>query len=83
MAKKRGYLGTFFWAAPRSAQARPGFRIAAGSFSTTLGGGVDMNVSKLLAVRVFQTDYVLTRFGGDSQHNFRASAGLVLRLGAR
>jgi hypothetical protein len=30
---------------------------------------------------LFQTDYVLTRFDDDNQHNFRVSTGLVLRLG--
>lgn len=53
------------------------------SFATTFGGGVDLNVSRLLAVRVFQADYLLTHFRGNPQHNFRASAGLVLRFGSR
>jgi len=51
------------------------------AFAMALGGGLDVKVTDHLAVRLFQTDYVLTRFDSDNQHNFRASTGLVLRLG--
>lgn len=63
-------------------------RTATGKFSTddsafalAIGGGLDATVHPNLAIRLFQTDYVLTRFNDDSQHNFRLSTGLVLRLG--
>ena len=54
------------------------------AFAMALGGGLDAHVAKHLAVRLFQTDYVLTTFDNgfdDTQHNFRLSTGLVLRLG--
>jgi opacity protein-like surface antigen len=51
------------------------------AFALALGGGVDIKVVDSLAIRLFQADYLLTRFNDDSQHNFRASAGLVLRFG--
>lgn len=51
------------------------------AFAMALGGGLDVRLIDRLAVRLFQTDYVLTRFDDDNQHNFRVSTGLVLRLG--
>jgi opacity protein-like surface antigen len=50
------------------------------AFAMALGGGLDLRVNDNLAVRLFQTDYLLTRFDSDTQHNFRVSTGLVLRL---
>lgn len=51
------------------------------AFAMAVGGGLDVKLHDRLAARLFQADYVLTRFGDDSQHNFRLSTGLVLRLG--
>lgn len=51
------------------------------AFALAVGGGLDAKVHKNLAIRLFQADYVLTRFNDDNQHNFRLSTGLVLRLG--
>lgn len=51
------------------------------AFAMAIGGGVDAKVTKNLAVRIFQADYVLTRFDDETQNNFRVSTGLVLRLG--
>ncbi len=53
------------------------------AFAMALGGGLDIKVIDNLAIRLFQTDYVLTRFNDDTQHHFRASTGLVLRLGEK
>jgi hypothetical protein len=50
------------------------------AFAVALGGGLDVGV-KNFAVRVGQFDYLLTRFGGTSQNNFRYSAGIVFRFG--
>ncbi len=52
------------------------------AFALAAGGGVDVKVINRVWVRLFQADYVLTRFADDNQHNFRASSGLVLRLGS-
>ncbi len=65
---------TFFDPTGRIVQRDSAFALAA-------GGGLDVRLTDHLAVRLFQTDYVLTRFDDDNQHNFRASTGLVLRLG--
>jgi hypothetical protein len=57
-------------------------------FAFAVGGGLDVKaLSSKLSVRLFQADYVLTRFDnavGDTvnSNNFRASAGIVLRLGS-
>jgi Outer membrane protein beta-barrel domain len=57
-------------------------------FALAVGGGLDVKaLSSKLSVRLFQADYVLTRFDnavGDTvnSNNFRASAGIVLRLGS-
>lgn len=53
------------------------------AFAMAIGGGLDATVHPNVAIRLFQTDYVLTRFGDDTQHNFRLSTGLVLRLGTQ
>jgi hypothetical protein len=45
------------------------------------GGGVDWNVKRRLAWRIVQADYFSTHFGGVFQHDFRASSGLVWRIG--
>jgi len=57
------------------------------AFATAAGGGVDMVLTKNLAWRVAQLDYLMTSFSGPAvaatarQNNFRAGTGLVLRLG--
>jgi len=44
------------------------------------GGGVDASISKKLAVRVFQGDFIHIRAEGEASNIFRISAGLVLRF---
>jgi opacity protein-like surface antigen len=53
------------------------------TFGVAPGGGVDVQVTRNLAVRVVDVDYVLSRFSGTQQSNFRVSAGLVYRFGFR
>jgi len=53
------------------------------AFAMIAGGGLDLKLHPNLAVRLFQADYVLTRFADDTQNNFRLSTGLVIRLGNR
>ncbi|HKQ77653.1 MAG TPA: outer membrane beta-barrel protein [Blastocatellia bacterium] len=52
------------------------------AFALAAGGGVDVKIADRVAVRLFQADYVLTRFNDFNQHNFRASGGFVLRFGS-
>ena len=60
--------------------------ISENALAITLGGGVDAKINDHFAFRVGQFDYVLTRFDGPvsgktaTQHNFRLSAGIVIRF---
>jgi outer membrane protein OmpA-like peptidoglycan-associated protein len=57
---------------------------SANSFATALGGGVDANFNKHVGIRLFQAEYLMTRFtdgNENKQNNLRASAGLVLHFG--
>lgn len=70
-----------------------GVKVANGEngFAMTAGGGVDWNVTKLIAIRLGQAEYLMTRFtdpfslggGVGTQNNFRFSAGVVFRLGEK
>ncbi len=57
-----------------------GFGASDNAFAMAFGGGADVAVHKNVAVRLGQFDYLLTRFGGDSQNNFRYSTGVVFRF---
>lgn len=66
----------------------PGFFTAASfhanAFATAMGGGVDLTLSKHIAWRVIQAEYLLTKFqDGDNnrQNNIRLATGLVFRFG--
>jgi hypothetical protein len=68
-----------------------GASIADTALATVVGGGLDLNLNKSLAIRVIQADYLMTRFQtgpqilfsglSDRQNNFRISAGFVIKLG--
>jgi outer membrane immunogenic protein len=54
------------------------------AFAMATGGGLDLNLTRHLAWRVFQTDYLLTLFpnrANDHQNNFRFSTGVVFHFG--
>jgi peptidoglycan-associated lipoprotein len=54
------------------------------AFAMTAGGGVDIGLSRHIALRAFEADYYLTRFDNgvnDHQNNLRIAAGVVLRFG--
>ncbi|SEB49353.1 OmpA family protein [Terriglobus roseus] len=59
-----------------------------GSFAMTAGGGLDVNVSRHLAIRAVQAEYLMTRFANtttavrSTQNDMRLSAGLVFRFGS-
>jgi hypothetical protein len=68
-------------------------------FGAALGGGVDVNLGRRLAIRAFQADYILTHLRPDEpqfspilqlvpnigywQNNFRLGFGLVVKVGKR
>jgi hypothetical protein len=45
------------------------------------GGGVQWNISRQLALRT-SADYLLSRFGGATQNNFRVTLGIVFEAGS-
>ena len=51
------------------------------AFAMALGGGLDINITKRLAFRLVQADYLMTKHADDRQNNIRLSTGLVLKLG--
>ena len=51
------------------------------AFAMAIGGGLDMKLTKSLAFRILQADYLLTRFGGATQNNARLTTGLEYRFG--
>ncbi len=55
------------------------------AFAMAFGGGVDIPLSRTVAIRVGQVDYLLTRFTNQftnsNQNNFRYSAGIVFHVG--
>ena len=48
-------------------------------FAMALGGGLDVGLSRRLALRLFQVDYSLTQVVF-TRHNARGSVGLVFRF---
>ena len=68
------------------------FKVSSGSmsdsengFAMALGGGLDLKLTKTIALRPVQFEYLMTRIGDDSERmdNLRFSAGLVFRFGSR
>jgi len=61
------------------------------AFAMTAGGGVDYKLSKKFALRLFQAEYLYTRFGNNcgfnfcntnnSQNSFRLKSGIVISWG--
>lgn len=52
-------------------------------FAMVLGGGVDVQVNEKVAIRIFQTDYVMERTWGESSNDLRFSAGINFRFGSK
>lgn len=53
------------------------------NFGYALGGGIDIDLTDMVAVRPVQLDYLAIKSRGDISNNFRYSAGVVLKLGKR
>ncbi len=45
------------------------------------GGGVDVNVSDVVAIRAFQTDFLVDHFVDEWHWNFRVGSGIVFKFG--
>jgi opacity protein-like surface antigen len=51
------------------------------SFAMTFGGGADFKLTRHLAFRAIQVEYLYTHFSGAKQNNLRLQSGLVYRFG--
>jgi hypothetical protein len=49
------------------------------SFAVASGGGLDLNLSESVALRLVQADYLSTNFGSNAPGHLRLSVGIVLR----
>ena len=50
----------------------------------TAGGGLDISLTRRIALRALEADYYLTRFDNgvnDHQNNLRIAAGVIVRFG--
>jgi peptidoglycan-associated lipoprotein len=57
---------------------------SANAIAMIAGGGLDIGLTRHIAVRAFEADYYLTRFDNgvnDHQNNLRIAAGVVIRFG--
>jgi len=61
----------------------PGLRVSESdtNFAMGFGGGVDVNLTDNIGVRLIQLDYVPVKMGGFWLHNLRAQVGVTLRWG--
>lgn len=50
------------------------------AFAMTLGGGLDVNATNHIGIRLIQAEYFMTRFASETQNNARISAGVVFRF---
>jgi hypothetical protein len=57
-----------------------GISESANKFAMVSGGGVDVKINQLAAIRL-QADYLMTRFLSQRQDNLQFSTGLVIRFG--
>ena len=57
---------------------------SANAFAMTAGGGLDIRLTRRIALRAFEADYYLTHFDNDvsdKQNNLRIAAGVIVRFG--
>jgi opacity protein-like surface antigen len=64
-------------------KAGPSVLLKENDFAMSFGGGVDVNLTDLLAVRPVQMDYFVIKSGSELLDNFRYSGGIVFKLGNR
>jgi opacity protein-like surface antigen len=78
----------------RASTSAFGVSVSDSALAAAVGGGIDIKLSNSIAIRAIQADYLMTRYKATStqifssgfderQNNFRFSAGIVFRLGAR
>ena len=81
-----GWNGNFGPVTHPTPNSGPEYASSARSFGMTAGGGVDLSIGQHVALRLFQANYLLTRFPnsmGSAQQNLQLGTGVVLRFGKR
>ena len=73
------FVHALFGAARGSAEGG-GISVSDATFAMALGGGVDLRLTRALGIRLFQVDYLMTRFFDVKQNNARIAAGVVFRF---
>jgi hypothetical protein len=79
-----GFFHTLIGATNRRLKSTPAAAPESDShtvFALIFGGGLDVRISKGVALRVLQVDYMLNRYQGETLNNFRFAAGFVYRFG--
>jgi opacity protein-like surface antigen len=93
LSDRAGRITGFAHALFGGAHAGEGFQLGKGylgststGFAMALGGGVDANVNEMIAVRLFQADYLTIRAKNpvtqesEGRSNFRLSIGVVFKI---
>jgi opacity protein-like surface antigen len=57
--------------------------IARSALAMTAGGGLDYKVAPHVSLRLAQAEYLMTRFGQQTQNNLRISTGIVFSFGEK
>lgn|ERR1019366_10514812 len=78
LAMRRGKATPFVQALLGGARIS-GSGLSDNGFAMALGGGVDWNATPHVGIRMFQGEYVMTRYASSTQNNARISAGVVFR----
>jgi hypothetical protein len=50
------------------------------AFAMAIGGGIDAEIKQGISWRIIQGDYLMTRFGSETQNNGRISTGVVFHF---
>ncbi len=59
----------------------PSLRYHENALAIAVGGGVDVHLKSIVAVRIIQADYYMTKFSRDTQNDLRLGFGIVFKLG--
>ena len=80
-------FGEALFGGARTSFSGGGATITDNAFAMAIGGGVDYKMTRNVAIRLGQFDYLYTKFdngpGYTHQNNFRIQAGVVFRFGGR
>jgi hypothetical protein len=79
----RGHGGTLFAHALVGANTLKAVGTSTNGFAWGVGGGLDLNVGRNIAIRVIQADYLRTRLSNSWFNDARLGVGIVFKVGGR